>query len=157
MADSLNDPLLKTAPSAVSDAPSSSTTSGGAGDASGATYSTRSATSGGAGARRRQSTGDQLNETVQLVKEYALQETVAPLKTAGRWIGLGLVGSVLIGMATFFLSLGLLRLVQTEFPDAFDGRWTKLLPYLFALVLCIVVIVLALSRINKQPLTKEKR
>lgn len=92
-----------------------------------------------------------------LVKEYALQETVAPLKTAGRWIGLGLVGSVLIGMATFFLSLGLLRLVQTEFPDAFDGRWTKLLPYLFALILCIVVIVAALSRINKQPLTKEKR
>ncbi|MFZ4720805.1 MAG: hypothetical protein ACOYMR_15375 [Ilumatobacteraceae bacterium] len=156
MADSLNDPLLKSAPAAPA-ADASAAPSGGASSSTSTGGTSTAGSSVGAASRRKQSTQDQVNETLEMVKAYALQETVNPLKTAGRWIALGLVGAVLIGMATFFLSLGLLRLVQTEFPDAFDGRWTKLLPYLFALVLCTIVIVAALSRINKQPLTKEKR
>lgn len=161
VADSLNDPLLKTAPAAsAADAPP--TPPGGASSSTGTTGGTTTGSTGsgssiGAASRRKQSTQDQINETFEMVKAYALQETVTPLRTAGRWIALGLVGAVLIGMATFFLSLGLLRLVQTEWPDVFEGRWMKLLPYLFALVLCTIVIVAALSRINKQPLTKEKR
>lgn len=152
VSDSLRDPLLNPAPSATSasaEAPSSST-----GSASGGT------TTGSTGASSRQrtlSTSEQFNETVQMVKTYALQETVDPLKTAGKWIGFGLVGAVLIGFATALLTLGLLRLVQTEWPGTFGGRWTSLLPYLFAFLLCVLVASLAFSRINKQPLTKEKR
>jgi hypothetical protein len=103
------------------------------------------------------STQETLNETVQMVKDYALQETVVPLKTAGRWIGLGLVGAILIGVATGFLSLGLIRMVQTEWPGTFGGRWMRMLPYLFGLTLCALVAGLAVRRINKDPLTKEKR
>ena len=70
---------------------------------------------------------------VQLVKDYARQETLGPLKGAGRWIALGLVGALLIGTATGFLVLGTLRLVQTEWPGTFQGRWAQLAPYAFAL------------------------
>ena len=99
----------------------------------------------------------QLAETVQLLKDYARQETVGPLKGAGRWIGLGLAGAIAIGLGTAFLVLGLIRLVQTEWPGTFDGRWMHLLPYFFGLVFCGIVAGLAMLRINKQPLNKEKR
>jgi hypothetical protein len=103
------------------------------------------------------STSQSIADTVQMVKEYALQETVDPLKTAGRWIGLGLAGAILIGVATGFLALGVIRMMQTEWPGTFGGRWTHLLPYLAGVLLCVLVVGLAVRRINKDPLTKEKR
>lgn len=106
---------------------------------------------------RTQSPSEQFADTVQMVKAYAKQETLDPVKTAGKWIAFGLVGAVCIGLATALLTLGLVRMVQTEWPGTFGGRWTSLLPYLFGFVLCLVVAGLALMRINKDPLTKEKR
>lgn len=115
-------------------------------------------TGGVNGARARsQSPSEQLADTLQMVKAYARQETVDPLKSAGRWIGFGLAGAICIGLATALLTLGLVRLVQFEWPGTFGGRWTSLLPYLFGFVLCAIVAGLALMRINKDPLTKEKR
>ncbi len=106
---------------------------------------------------RTPSSTEQLADTVQMLKEYARQETLDPVKTAGKWIGFGVLGAVMIGFATGMLTLGIMRMAQTEWPDAFGGRWMKLLPYLFGLLLCVVVALLALRRINKDPLTKEKR
>ncbi len=156
MADSLNDPLLTNqtsagAPTAGETTPSSESTAGTAGG------STSTATAPRPPRERKKSQSEQIAETVQLVKDYARQETLDPVKTAGKWIGFGLIGAMLIGFGTAFLTLGLLRLVQTEWPATFDGRWTRMLPYLFALVLCVVVAVAAYLRINKKPLTKEKR
>lgn len=96
-------------------------------------------------------------QTVQMIKDYARQETLDPLKTAGRWIGFGVAGAILIGLSTAFLSLGVIRLVQTEWPGTFGGRWAHLAPYGFGLVLCLVVAFFAFRRINKDPLTKEQR
>ncbi len=98
-----------------------------------------------------------VGELVQLVKDYARQETLGPLRGAGRWIAFGIVGALLIGAGTAFLSLGVLRLVQTEWPDTFAGRWMSLLPYLFAFLACLVVAGLAFARISKRPLNKEHR
>jgi hypothetical protein len=93
-----------------------------------------------------------VGEVFEYVKEYARQETVGPLKGAGRWLGYGAVGAILLAMAGVFLVLGLLRMVQNEFAPTFEGRWMSLLPYLFALVLCIAIIGLAISRIKKSSL-----
>lgn len=98
-----------------------------------------------------------IGQTVQLVKDYARQETLGPLKGAGRWIAFGIIGAILIGLGTAFLALGLLRMVQTEWPGTFHGRWASLAPYLFGLTFSLLVVGLAVARINKQPLTKEKR
>lgn len=157
VSDSLRDPLLNSAPSATTASTAAPSSSGGSSDNTGGTGTTTASSSGTGSRQRSQSTSDQFNDTVQMVKAYALQETVDPLKTAGKWIGFGLVGAVLIGFATALLTLGLLRLVQTEWPGTFGGRWTSLVPYLFAFLLCVLVASLAYSRINKQPLTKEKR
>jgi hypothetical protein len=95
-----------------------------------------------------------LGEVVDLVKNYAMQETLAPVKGAGRWVAFGAAGAVLLGAGTMLLVLGLLRLVQNEFAPTFEGRWMSLLPYVFALVLCVVVIGVAVSRIAKSSLNK---
>jgi len=97
----------------------------------------------------------QISDAVQAVKDYVRQETIGPLRGALRWIGYGLLGALLIGVGTAFVSLGLLRMVQTEFAPTFSGRWMSLLPYVFAFVASLLVAALAFSRITKQPLNKD--
>jgi hypothetical protein len=96
-----------------------------------------------------------ISGVVDLVKTYAKQETVDPLKNAGRFLGFGALGAVLLGIGLSLLALGLLRLVQTEFGNLARGGWSWL-PYLIVLAACSVAIVLAASRIKKPSLTKER-
>lgn len=96
-----------------------------------------------------------IGEVVDLVKNYAKQETLAPVRGAGRWIAFGTAGAVLLGTGTMLLVLGLLRLIQNEFAPTFEGRWMSLLPYVCALFLCVVVIGIAVSRIAKSSLNKD--
>lgn len=99
----------------------------------------------------------QIAQTVQLLQNYARQELREPLGNTGRWLLSGLIGAACIGFGTGFLVLGLLRMLQTEWPATFDGRWMNLIPYLCGLAFAGIVIGLAVRRINKSPLTKEKR
>lgn len=94
----------------------------------------------------------QLGEAINLVKQYARQETLGPLRGAGRWIAFGAIGSVLLAFGSVLLVLGLLRVLQTDTSDTFSGRWMSLLPYLIALVVAGAVIGLAVSRISKRSL-----
>lgn len=96
-----------------------------------------------------------IGEVVDLVKNYALQETLAPVKGAGRWVAFGAAGAVLLGTGTMLLVLGLLRLIQNELAPTFEGRWMSLLPYVCALALCVLVIGVAVSRIAKSSLNKD--
>ena len=110
--------------------------------------------------RERAAQGDkgvgQFGEAINLVKEYARQETVEPLRGAGRWIAFGAAGSVLLGFGSALLILGLLRLLQTDTSDTFSGRWMSLVPYAIALVAAGLVIALAVSRINKKSLNRNE-
>jgi hypothetical protein len=93
---------------------------------------------------------------VQLVKDYARQETVGPIRNAGRWMAFGSIGAVLFGLATAMLVLGVLRLLQTEGRGTFGGSWTVILPYVVALAVCGAVIGIAVSRISRKSLQKEQ-
>ena len=97
----------------------------------------------------------QLGEAINLVKEYARQETLQPLRGAGRWLAFGAAGSVLLGFGSVLLVLGVLRVLQTDTGDTFSGRWMSLLPYLIALVAAAIVIGLAVSRIGKKTLNED--
>ena len=94
-----------------------------------------------------------IGEVVDLVRDYAKQETLAALKGAGRWLALGAAGAVFIGLGSVFVLIGVLRLLQTE-TSAFDGGWSWV-PYLIVLVAAAIVAAVALSRVKKATLGKE--
>ena len=98
----------------------------------------------------------QITSTVDLVKEYAKQETVGRLKGIGRWVGFGIVGATALAIGIVLLVVGLLRLMQDLWGDTFDGFWS-IVPYLIALVVCILVVALALSRVKATDLHREGR
>ena len=99
-----------------------------------------------------------IGQVVDLVKDYVRQETLGPIKGAGRWLGRGVAGAVLIGTGCVFLVLGALRMIQNEFGRSFRGQWMSLLPYLFAFVVSLAVMGVAAWRITKKKtLQKESR
>lgn len=89
------------------------------------------------------------SELVDLVRAYAKQETIEPLKGVGRWLAFGVAGSLLLGTGLVLLAVGGLRALQTETGDAFDGNWSWA-PYLIVLAACAVVIAVVASRIGKK-------
>ena len=97
-----------------------------------------------------------IGEVVEFVKSYAKQETVGPLRGAGRWVAFGAAGAICLGIGLSLLLLGLLRLLQTEVSDIADGRLSWL-PYLIVLVVCVLLIVLAMAQVNKTFLDKEDK
>jgi hypothetical protein len=106
--------------------------------------------------RRPMNPKAEVTELVDMVKAYAVQETVGPLRNAGRWIGLGAAGALLLGLGLALVLLGLLRLLQTETNDVFDGAWSWV-PYTIVLVISLIVIAISLSRVKKSTLAKEPR
>ena len=93
-------------------------------------------------------------ELKDLVVAYAKQETLVPIKGLGRFIALGVAGSLFLAIGLVFLSLALLRALQTELPDVFDGNWS-FAPYLITLVACAVVLALAGKAVGKAKRRKE--
>ena len=91
-----------------------------------------------------------IGQVIDVVKEYARQETLGPIKGAGRWLAAGAAGAVLLGTGCVFLVLGVLRMVQNEFGKSFRGSWVTMLPYLFAFVASLAVMGFAAWRISKK-------
>lgn len=92
------------------------------------------------------------SELWDLVRAYAKQETVQPLKGIVRFVGFGIAGSLLLGTGLVLLALGGLRALQTETGTTFDGNWSWV-PYLIVLVGCAAVVGLAVSRTGKRKAT----
>lgn len=107
------------------------------------------ATAGGtaATAERAESTGETVGELWDLLKTYARQQTVDPVKALGRFVTYGLLGSLLIGIGITELTVAVLRVLQVETDDVFDCNWSTI-PYLIALVAVSVLTVLSLKRIK---------
>lgn len=91
----------------------------------------------------------QIAELWDLVRAYAKQETVEPIKGLGRYAAFGVLGSVLLSLGLVMLLLGGLRALQTETGDTFDGNWSWA-PYLIALVGVGAIIALVLRGMAKR-------
>lgn len=103
--------------------------------------------------RRRATPSDQVTDIVDSVKAYARQETLEPLKGAARWVAVGTVAAVSLGLAMVFLSLAVLRLSQDLGGTALDGGWS-FVHYLITLVVVSVLVALSFSRISQRSLAK---
>jgi hypothetical protein len=88
-------------------------------------------------------------ELWQLLRDYARQETLAPLKGVARSVGFGVLGSLLLGTGLVLAAVAGLRALQTETGDAFAGNWSWA-PYGIVLVGCLAVAGLAVSRVGKR-------
>ena len=95
-----------------------------------------------------------IGELIDYVKTYARQETLGPLRGAGRWLALGTAGAVALGLGLMLMMLGLLRLLQTEWERSATGRLSWL-SYLIVFVVVVSLLLLAVSRISKKSLNKE--
>jgi hypothetical protein len=104
----------------------------------------------------RAADSDSIGEVVDLVKAYALQETVGPLKGAGTWLAMGAIGALLLGVGLSLVVLGLLRLLQVEWTTVATGSWSWV-SYLVALLVTVGFAALALTRINRDSLNKEPK
>lgn len=92
----------------------------------------------------------------ELIRTYAKQETVGPLKGLGRSIALGLAGSVLVATGLVLVTLAGLRALQSQTGSTFEGSWS-FAPYLLTLVGVAVLIALALGATRKRSTRKAAR
>src|SRR5687767_13848155 len=81
-------------------------------------------------------------ELKDMVVTYAKQETVDPLKAIGRFLALGVGGSILLAVGLVLLVLSGLRALQTETGDRFTGD-LSFAPYLITFAGCVLVAVLS--------------
>lgn len=97
-----------------------------------------------------------IQELRSLVVDYAKQETVDPLKALGRYLAWGIAGSILLGVGGLFVSVGLLRLIQTQTGGWFDGGWS-FVPYVIVLFFAAVAIGLLVSAVLRTKKTELER
>lgn len=90
-----------------------------------------------------------VGEVIDTVKTYAKQETVEPLKRAGKYVGYGAAGGVVTGIGVSLLLLGLLRLLQSEWSRSAEGRLSWL-AYLITFAGVVVLGGLSMWFANRQ-------
>jgi hypothetical protein len=97
-----------------------------------------------------------LGEVIEFVKAYAKQETVGPLKGAGRWLGFGAGAAFAMGLGLMIVLLGLLRLIQTEFDRLATGSlsWAA---YAVTLVVTLILLAITIMRVKKSTLNNEPK
>lgn len=104
---------------------------------------TRSSKQGGA--RGISAAGSDL---FQLVVDYAKQETLGPLKGLGRFVALGIAGSIFLSVGVVVLLVAGLRALQTETGTTFGGKLSWL-PYVITAGAAVLVAGLAGWRVTK--------
>jgi hypothetical protein len=74
-----------------------------------------------------------VTELRDLLVRYFREQTLVPLQKLGRYIGFGVLGSLLLGFGVVFLGMAGLRALQEETGDTFSGDWSWV-PYLIMFV-----------------------
>ncbi len=79
----------------------------------------------------------ELSELISLLILYVKQQTLGPLKSAGRSLLFGAAAALMLGIGAVLLLTGLLRALQTETGTLFAGEWSWA-PYFLTLVGALV-------------------
>ena len=89
-----------------------------------------------------------VREVVDLVRDYAKQETIGPLKNAGKYLAFGVSGAISLALGLLLLVLAGLRALQTETGTRLTGNWSWA-PYWIMAFAGIVLIALAIRAITR--------
>lgn len=102
------------------------------------------------GAKKGQDGGvaEVVSDLWMLIRDYAKQETIDPLKALGRFIGYGVGGALLLSVGLAFGALAVLRALQTETGDHLTGKLSWV-PYLVTFVLTAIVAAITARTITK--------
>ncbi len=102
-------------------------------------------------AQRPKTFGETIAELWELLKAYAKQETIDPLKGLGLYLAIGLGAALSTALGVGLLLLGLLRLLQSEAHDWVDASGkSSVAPYLLVFLVSVLLIDLLARRIPKQ-------
>jgi hypothetical protein len=74
-----------------------------------------------------------VTELRDMVVRYFREQTLVPLQQLGRYVGFGILGSLLLGFGVVFMGMAGLRALQDETGDTFSGDWSWV-PYLIMFV-----------------------
>ena len=97
---------------------------------------------------------DQVGDLVDSVKQYARQETLEPLKGAIRWVAVGSLAALCLGLALVFVALGVLRLSQDLGGTFLDGSWS-FIHYFITLCVVAALVAVTFSRVSRRSLAKD--
>jgi len=84
----------------------------------------------------------EVKDLVDLMRDYAKQETVGPLKGAGQFLAYGVAGSVVMSIGVVMLILAGLRALQTQTGTALTGNLSWI-PYFVMLLISAAVVGLS--------------
>jgi hypothetical protein len=90
------------------------------------------------------------DDAFQLTVDYLKQETIDPLRGLGRFLYMGIAGSVFLAFGILLVLIGILRLLQTETGSALTGDMSWV-PYAVVVLLGIIVIAVAVWRVTSGP------
>lgn len=96
-----------------------------------------------------------VRQVITLTTSYVKQELKAPLSGLVGFLARGIVSAVLLGTGALLLSLGVLRLLQTETGTVFTHLWSRPLPHLVALLTAVALIGLLYVFWNARTRRKE--
>ena len=91
--------------------------------------------------------------TWEMLRTYVTQETVGPLKGAGRWLGVGLGAAIVVGIGCCFLLLAALRASQDLIARLDVHPAWGVSAYVVTLVVGLVFVAVAVGRIGKGTLS----
>lgn len=98
--------------------------------------------------------GDNVGEIWGLVRSYAKQETIDPLKSIGRFLMWGIPGAILVGLGLLFGSLAALRALQSETGPHLTGSWTWV-PYAVTFLVAMILAAIFAWAVSR-PFRKEE-
>jgi hypothetical protein len=87
-------------------------------------------------------------EFLDLVLDYAKQETLGPVKGLARFVAFGITGSFFLAIGVVILLVGMLRALQTETGSTFTGKLSWL-PYVITAGAAVIVASVAGWRVTK--------
>jgi len=90
----------------------------------------------------------EVKDLADLMRNYAQQETVGPLKGAGQFLAFGVAGSVVLSIGAVMLILAGLRALQTETGTALTGNLSWI-PYFVMMLVSIAVVGLSVLAVTR--------